>query len=134
MSRARSRVFGGHASETDSDASDVRPGRLETQHLYRKQYSLPHDVEHDNRKRVASSMLPRQLSEDGTYRSTPILRPRASDTYPDSDSSSFSNDRDEVPDATTDGSGSGSRGNQRRGQSRQQPALSMPTAQEASML
>ena len=130
MSHTRRRVLGGHVSETDSDASDVHPGLLETQHLYGKQYSLPHDVEHDTHKRVASSVLLRHHSDDGTYRSRPTLQPIASDMYPNSDSSSVSSYWDKVPDDTTDGSGSGS-----KGQTRQQPnALSMLTAQEASML
>ena len=112
---------------SDSDSFEM----LHTPYPLAKQSSLPHDVERDNRTKRLSSMLPRQLSADGTYRSRPKSQTAGSTEHIDSDSSLSSSDGDGVPLK----SGSGSRDIYRKVHSRHQPnVLSMLTTSEASKL
>ena len=115
---------------SDSDASDASE-MLHTPYPLAKQSSLPLDVERDSRTMRMSSMLPRQLSADGTYRGWPKSQTAGSTEHIDSDSSLSSSDRDGVPLK----SGSGSKGIHHKVHSRHKPnVLSMLTASEASKL
>ena len=112
---------------SDSDSSEM----LHMPYPLVKQSSLPHDVKRDNRMMRMSSMLPRQLSADGTYRDRSKSQTAGSTEHIDSDSSLSSSDGDGVPFK----SGSRSRGIRRKVHSRHKPnVLSMLTASEASKL
>ena len=128
----RTRTWEDHMLSSDTDASEVPSGH--TQHLFLKQSSLPHDVEPDTRKKMGTSTVTRQMSEDGRYRSRPKSRPAVGFEYPDSDSSLSSSDNDRRPVFTTVAPSSRSRGIHRKGQSRKLPnVLSLLSVQEASM-
>lgn len=129
----KSRPREDHMLSSDTDTSEVHSGHM--QPVYVKQSSLPHDVERDNWKKRGTSMLPRQMSEDGTYRSRPKAQHAVGSEYvSDSDSSLSSSDWDRVPVATAVTPRSRSRGSHHKSQSRKLPnALSVLTAQEASM-